>query len=65
MNSRDSKRIADKLAKVRAADAAHDAKMAVIAKRGGKTLDRMRMMTMANKDRFIGAHVVSGEYDAP
>jgi peptidase E len=62
MKTRDQKRIRENLAKTLEADAAHDAKMEVIAKRGGKTLKAMRAMEMRNKDAFITENVREGDY---
>ena len=38
---------------LRERDRAHDEMMAIIAKRGGKTLAEMRGLSMADKDAFI------------
>lgn len=47
---------AEALARVRDADAKHDAVMAEIAARGGKTLDQLRSMSMSGKDAFISKY---------
>ena len=45
-----------KMHDVRERDLEHDEMMAIIAKRGGKTLAEMRGLSMPDKDAFIVKH---------
>ena len=61
--TKDDRRLAQELNRVREADAKHEVKMKVICARGRKTLHQVRAMGMGHKDRFISDHVIPGEYD--